>query len=159
MGRQGRVAQDLRDVTAKIRAIELFNPVGLPRLPTPSRPLPFTLSPSDLGSSLFVSPFVPLFSARSMSCSLCHAPCSLLPAPAAPLAPSSSSVPRLSASSAASGSRALRSFVTAPLFALSHSICHPPSFHHPSKPYGLTGGTRRVASACVGERREASSEG
>ena len=40
----------------------------------------------------------------------------------------------LFASSAASGSRALRSFVTAPLFALSHSICHPPSFHHPSKP-------------------------
>ena len=27
------------------------------------------------------------------------------------------------------------------VLALSHSICHPPSFHHPSKPWSLTGDT------------------
>lgn len=58
--------QDLRDVTAKIRAIELFNPVGLPLATDPlsplTRPLPFTLSPSDPRAGLpFPSSSILLF--------------------------------------------------------------------------------------------------
>ena len=75
------MAQDLRDVTAKIRAIELFNPGR----PSPGYRSPFLIPSASiysvavgfsarLAASLFVAPFVPLFSARSMSCSFCHAP-------------------------------------------------------------------------------------
>lgn len=166
----------MRDVTAKIRAIELFNPVGLPSatdsLLFPSASI-YSVAvgfSARLVAFLSVSPFVPLFSARSMSCSFCHAPVlspTLFPSLSYALFVIGFSVARFSpflsrsltlslfASSAASGSWALRSFVTPPLFALSHSICHPPSFHHPSKPYSLTGGTRRVAFAGVRERHEA----
>lgn len=65
--RESAVAQDLRDVTAKIRAIELFNP----RLPPPSSlPGPLALS--------FVTP--PLF---APSRSICHPP----PGPSSPYTP------------------------------------------------------------------------
>lgn len=74
------MAQDLRDVTAKIRAIELFNPVGLPSATDPLLFPSASIYSVAVGFSarlvafLSVSPFVPLFSARSMSCSFCHAP-------------------------------------------------------------------------------------
>lgn len=70
----------MRDVTAKIRAIELFNPVGLPSATDPLLFPSASIYSVAVGFSarlvafLSVSPFVPLFSARSMSCSFCHAP-------------------------------------------------------------------------------------
>lgn len=38
------------------------------------------------------------------------------------------------------------------VLALSHSICHPPSFHHPSKPWSLTGDTDTHTHKLTGTR-------
>lgn len=152
-------SQDLRDVTAKIRAIELFNPDGLsppllcpasvpfvshPRfppacLPTSSpfilRRSPFTPSPSNSPSSLLPLSLVPL---RSLFFSVaayffCLASLALARAPLYLFHPPPSPPP-------ASLARSLFCH-GALVLALSHSICHPPSFHHPSKPWSLTGDT------------------
>lgn len=55
--RESAVAQDLRDVTAKIRAIELFNPVSLLPLPSPGPWLsPLSRHPCSLRPALFATP-------------------------------------------------------------------------------------------------------
>lgn len=142
----------MRDVTAKIRAIELFNPDGL----HPFSSIYFVSHPRSLASRLSVLRSYLLRRPRILcpACCLCPSfffdttfsvatyffclasrPCSLCsisfilchhPHPLSPARPLAWPA---------------RSFVTAPLFSLSHSICHPPSFHHPSKPWSLTGDT------------------
>lgn len=55
--RESAVAQDLRDVTAKIRAIELFNPVSLLPPPSPGPWLsPLSRHPCSLRPALFATP-------------------------------------------------------------------------------------------------------
>jgi len=131
---------------SSVRAVPFVNHPRFPlpaRLSSPSvlRRSPFTSSPSNSPSGLLPRPAsIPLFLVAAYF--FCLA--SLAPAlgrarlylfhPSSP-PPSAPPSPR---SLFCHGALVL---------ALSHSICHPPSFHHPSKPWSLTGDTHTCARA------------
>lgn len=172
-------SQDLRDVTAKIRAIELFNPDGLsrsaplsrfrPLCEPPALPLPaclpaclFPVHPTSvpiysvalefsvrLVASVPRPASIPLFFFSVAAYFFCLASLALARGPLYLFHPPPSPPP-------ASPARSLFCH-GALVLALSHSICHPPSFHHPSKPWSLTGDTdihsRRYTYTHVESRR------
>jgi len=139
---------------SSVRAVPFVNHPRFPlpaRLSSPSvlRRSPFTSSPSNSPSGLLPRPAsIPLFLVAAYF--FCLA--SLAPAlgrarlylfhPSSP-PPSAPPSPR---SLFCHGALVL---------ALSHSICHPPSFHHPSKPWSLTGDTHTCARARARARARA----
>lgn len=158
---RGGRSQDLRDVTAKIRAIELFNPDGLspPLLYPASVPFvsyPRFSLPACLPAYLFpVYPTsVPIYSvALEFSVRLVAS----VPRPASiplffrrcVLFLSRLSRPCSGSALSLSSSAIVPACLSGTLALLSRRPCSravplylpPPSFHHPSKPWSLTGDT------------------
>lgn len=120
--------------------------------PSILRRSPFTPSPSNSPSGLLPLSLVPLRSLFFFSVAayfFCLASLALARGPLYLFHPPPSPPP-------ASPARSLFCH-GALVLALSHSICHPPSFHHPSKPWSLTGDTdihsRRYTYTHVESRR------